>query len=334
MTQGNSIFNPLVTKVVKGLEGKVILVYGSNSVGKTFQGARMEKPLILPFEDGTGALDGIPYMAVNDWRDFKNINRELTSPATVEKAKEMYKTIIFDEVVASARMCQEYICSAYKSRSIKDGNGGYGLWSEYENEFWREINLLTKAGYTVYFIAHQTTDKNTGQIIPKGDIRTTGVVRDLADFTIFLNSNGTDENGNVVNSSAYLFETEHYFARSRFPTITPYIQNYTAENLEKAIIEAIEKAGIGKDGKDNTITFEERQKKEDTKVDYDEVVEELRAIFMQYREAEKEADFVRIIEGHLGVGAQIKDTTKEQAPVLYICKLDLLDFLENNIKGK
>ena len=135
-----SVFNilePKVSKVVEGLEGKIILVYGGNSNGKTLQGTRMKKPLVLPFEHGLNAISGIPYFPVNSWSDFKKINMSLTKTATLDKVKDMYQTIIFDEVQASANYCQDYICAKYDAESIKSGNGGFGLWKEYETEYWK-----------------------------------------------------------------------------------------------------------------------------------------------------------------------------------------------------
>jgi hypothetical protein len=41
------IFNPQISTVAKGLEGKVITIVGSNSLGKTKQATRMEKPFYL-----------------------------------------------------------------------------------------------------------------------------------------------------------------------------------------------------------------------------------------------------------------------------------------------
>lgn len=41
------IFNPNVSKVAKGLEGKVITIYGGNNLGKTKQATRMERPFYL-----------------------------------------------------------------------------------------------------------------------------------------------------------------------------------------------------------------------------------------------------------------------------------------------
>jgi len=41
------IFNPPVSVVAEGLEGKALLIYGSNSLGKTYQATKFEKPLYL-----------------------------------------------------------------------------------------------------------------------------------------------------------------------------------------------------------------------------------------------------------------------------------------------
>ena len=92
----------------------------------------------------------MPYVPVNSWADFKKYNKQLTGKKTVKKARETYQTIIFDEIEASARYCQDYICNKYQAESIKSGNEGYGLWKEYEVEYWREINKLTSVGYTIY----------------------------------------------------------------------------------------------------------------------------------------------------------------------------------------
>ena len=40
------IFNPEVSQVVKGIEGKLILIYGTNSTGKTKNLTKANKPLV------------------------------------------------------------------------------------------------------------------------------------------------------------------------------------------------------------------------------------------------------------------------------------------------
>src|SRR6185312_1992293 len=103
------IFNPMISTVAKALEGKVITIAGTNNLGKTKQATRMEKPFYLGFEKGIRAIPGIPFLPINNWADFVKINRQLTNPKTLEKAKETIQTIIFDEVYTSALYCQDFL---------------------------------------------------------------------------------------------------------------------------------------------------------------------------------------------------------------------------------
>lgn len=251
------IFNPQVSVVAKGLEGKVITIYGSNNLGKTKQSTRMKKPLYLPFEKGLNAIAGVQFMPINSWADFKKVNKQLTKNA--EKAKEMYQTIIVDEVDAFAKYATRYVCEQYDVERIKDGNDGFGLWKEYETEVWEEINKLIGVGFTVIFIAHSAEDKK-GKVYPKGDKRVLAPVIDNSDIVLYLSSNGVDEDRKVIKSSAWLAETEEHFARSRFDYIDTYLPEFTAENLEKAIIEAVERQeqaeGIV------AVTYEEQKQKQ------------------------------------------------------------------------
>ena len=43
------IFNPQVSVVAKGLEGKCILIFGGNNRGKTYVATHMSKPYVTPF---------------------------------------------------------------------------------------------------------------------------------------------------------------------------------------------------------------------------------------------------------------------------------------------
>lgn len=103
------IFNPQKTVIAKGLEGKSFLIYGSNSLGKTAQCVRMSKPFVIATESGLNATVGVAYNRVNTWADFKKLVKQFTSKATVDKARELYDTIIIDELYASALLCQDYI---------------------------------------------------------------------------------------------------------------------------------------------------------------------------------------------------------------------------------
>ncbi|AKF30967.1 ATP-binding protein [Bacillus velezensis] len=317
------IFNPQVSVVAKGLEGKVITIYGSNNLGKTKQSTRMTKPLYLPFEKGLNAIAGVKFMAINSWADFKKVNKQLTKNA--EKAKETYQTIIVDEVDAFAKYATRYVCEQYDVERIKDGNDGFGLWKEYETEVWEEINKLIGVGFTVIFIAHAAEDKK-GKVYPKGDKRVLAPVIDNSDIVLYLSSNGVDEDRKVIKSSAWLAETEEHFARSRFDYIDTYLPEFTAENLEKAIIEAVERQeeaeGIV------AVTYEEqKQNNASEELDYDSLMEQIKEVGIKLNGEGRLEEVNEITEKHLGKGVKVTECSRKQVNVMSVILDDLKDLL-------
>ncbi|RAP14845.1 ATP-binding protein [Bacillus velezensis] len=317
------IFNPQVSVVAKGLEGKVITIYGSNNLGKTKQSTRMKKPLYLPFEKGLNAIAGVKFMAINSWADFKKVNKQLTKNA--EKAKETYQTIIVDEVDAFAKYATRYVCEQYDVERIKDGNDGFGLWKEYETEVWEEINKLIGVGFTVIFIAHAAEDKK-GKVYPKGDKRVLAPVIDNSDIVLYLSSNGVDEDRKVIKSSAWLAETDEHFARSRFDYIDTYLPEFTAENLEKAIIQAVERQekaeGIV------AVTYEEqKQNNASEELDYDSLMEQIKEVGIKLNEEGRLEEVNEITEKHLGKGVKVTECSRKQVNVMSVILDDLKDLL-------
>lgn len=325
------IFNPQISVVAKGLEGKIILVYGNNSTGKTLQGTRMPKPFYLPFEVGIRNIPNVPFLPINKWSDFKKINKQLCDPKNLEKAKQMYQTIIFDEVYTAARYCQDYICKKYGVETIGEGNNGFGLWKEYENEFWGEFDKLSKSGYTVYFIGHETFDKDLGKIVPKGDSRSMQIVRDNADFVIYLTSNGVDENGKVIKSSAWLAETDKFFARSRNDYIDTYLPEFTAEALDEAIRKAVERQEQAEGIK--AVSYHEQVKTlTSEKLDFEQIKHETNELLTELAnngQFEVE-DLVELVEKHLGKGNKVSEAKPRQVEALSILLDDLKELKSKN----
>lgn len=326
MANDFDIFNPNVSRVAKGLEGKVILVYGDNSTGKTKQGTRMEKPFYLGFEDGIRAINGVPFLPINKWSDFKKINKQLTDAKTVKKAREAYQTIIFDEVFTSARYCQDYLCNNHGVETIGDGNDGYGLWKEYENEYWSELDKLMKAGYTLYFIGHEDENKE-GFISPKGDKRSMQPIRDNADVVAYLVSNGLDEDGKVVKSSAWFAKTDEFFARSRFDYIDTYLEEFTAENLEEVIANAVERQEEAEGV--SAVTYEEQKEAlTSTELNYDELMKRIKTVGNKLHKADRLQELDEVVANHLGKDAKVTECTKNQVEVMSIILDDLEDLLQ------
>lgn len=320
------IFNPQVSTVAKGLEGKVITIVGSNSLGKTKQATRMERPFYLGFEKGIRAISGIPFLPINKWGDFKKINKQLTDPKNLDKAKELYQTIIFDEVYTSALYCQDFLCKKHGVETIGDGNDGFGLWKEYETEYWAEIDKLLGAGYTLVFISHEETTKE-GKHIPKGDKRSIKPIIDNSDVVVYLTSNGIDEDGKVVKSSAWFAETEQFFARSRFDYMATYIPEFTAESLEEAIAEGIrlQEEAEGITAVDYGV---QKESYASEKLDFESIIGEVNSIGNELATNGKLDELLELVEKHLGKGKKVADAKPAQAELLSLLLLDLKDLAE------
>ncbi|HAR6368970.1 TPA: ATP-binding protein [Staphylococcus pseudintermedius] len=319
------IFNPTISVIPKGLEGKSFLLYGQNSSGKTKQAAAMSKPFYLGFEKGLNAISGIPFHYVTKWSDFKKINKQLTGKE-VEKARATYDTIIFDTVDIAAIYCQRYVANQHGAADVASGNGGYGLWQQYKEEFWGEIDKLTSVGYTVVFIGHEKVDEN-GKVIPAGDIRSMGTVRDLADVIVYLKTNGVDDEGNVILSTGYVRETDEYFARSRFDLMPNVIEPFTAENLEEAVrigVERAEQAG----GK--AVTYEEFvENTSSEKLNFGELQEKLIGLGKAYMEAGRLDESTEVMDDTFGEGTKVNELREKQTEAMTVIVDDLTDKLKS-----
>lgn len=321
---GLDIFKPEVSVIAKGIEGKVVTIYGSNNLGKSKQSSRMTKPLYLPFEKGLNAIAGVNFMPINSWGDFKKVNKQLSK--NVEKAKEKYQTIVVDEVDAFAKYATRYVCNQYNVERIKDGNDGFGLWKEYENEVWDEINKLISNGFTVIFIAHAEADKK-GKIYPKGDKRALAPVIDNSDIVVYLESNGVDEEKNVIKSSAWMAETDDFFARSRFDYIDTYLEEFTAENLNQAIIEAVERQEAAEGI--TAVTYEQQKEVNSSESqDFDSLMNSIKETGKKLNAEGKLEKLNEVVEKHLGKDKKVTECTPKQLDVMSVILDDLNDLLD------
>lgn len=323
------IFNPQKTVIAKGLAGKSMLWVGGNSVGKTAQAVRMPKVYIIATESGLNATTGIPYARVNSWADFKKIVKQFTSKTTVEKARQLYDTIVIDELYAAALLCQEYIQSVIGGGALTLGDtvegGKVNLYQAYEKEFFRTVNTLLSCDYTVVFISH--AQEKDGKMYPKGDKRSVDPVRDFVDYVIYIESNGVDEDGKVIPSSAYLAETDRFFARSRFDTTPTYLPVWSVEALEEAIDIGIkgmeEKFGV------KAVSYQEQKEQNTTKeYDYDETMDALQEVGQRFASAGKMEELTEIVEQTLGKGRKVSECTKSQIQAMVIIYDDLKERAE------
>lgn len=318
------IFNPQVSTVARGLEGKTIMIYGGNNVGKTFAAARLSKPYFIATESGLNAQSGVKYNRINKWSDFRKIVKQFTDRSTVDKARELYDTIVIDEVYASSILCQDYVIATYGdgALTLADGDSKHNLYSLYEKEYFKMINLLLSCDYTVVFIGHEQ-EKN-GFVMPKGDKRCLGPILDNCDFVVYVKSNGVDEKGQLIKSSGYFVQTKEFFARSRFEHCPAKIEEFSAENLQKAIAEAVEN-----EEKYNNATIvsyaEQKQQNTTSEEDFDTVMTEVQTYGMKFVDSGIPNVLTEIVEGVLGKGGKVANCTKRQMEALLVIRDTLLE---------
>ena len=321
------IFNPQETKVIKGLKGKIITLYGISGTGKTKQCAKLSKPLFLNFETGTNALGGLKMLTIEKWSDFIKYNNQLTSPATVDKARELYDTIILDSIDAMENIAVDFVCKREGVTSIGEIPHGKG-YKLYENLFWNEINKLTLAGYCCVFIGHPKTDMN-GFINVKGDqTRTVEPITSRSDIVAYIQPMGVDQDGKPIHSRAWFVQTEQFFARSRFETIVPVLEEFTAENLNKAIIDAIE-AEEEDVGSANTATFDEfQQVNKIQRKSYEELQQEMRDLGNLLADKGYAEDRDLIVTKRCGEGVKASSLKRDQTDIMEALILDFQNFLD------
>ena len=311
------IFNPCVSKVADSLKGKVVLIYGANNTGKTTVGTQLEKPLVLALEKGLNAINGQAYIPINNWLDFTRVIRDLTKPSTLAKAKEMYQTIVVDQLENVGEYAKKFICDEYNVRDVSEGKGGFGYWGQLNSIIIEAINQLTSVGYTVYFIDHEKQiSKDSPKVMPSGESRVVKAVVNLCDIVGHVVSNGVDKDFNVINSSCVFADTDLEFGRTKFsPYMETRLENFTAENFEKCVKDGID----AKAKAENFKTVKEEVIREQNKTEmksYEELMTELGSLGNQMQTDGYADDLKYIVSHRLGEGNLASDLKKGQEQMI------------------
>ena len=249
------IFGGSVTtaKLNPDLQGKVILIYGANNTGKTKQAANMVKnSFIIPLERGTNAIGtGAQILRTNGWADAKTHVRKLTTNKKLLAALQAGASIgvIIDGLDNIPLLVKRYVADQAGVEKFSQAGAHGAQWEQYASEVFYFFNSLSAVGFTIIGIGHPFESKETsGYLDLLDDKRAIKPIKDIADFTFYIQSNGTDsETGQVIPSSAYLSEhlpteTEYgFFARSRFPYVQLYYPEWDAEIVKQAIYDGIVK---------------------------------------------------------------------------------------------
>lgn len=301
-------------------------------VGKTTLGTEMPKPLLLAFERGYNAIEGIIAQDISSWSDVKQVIRELKK----QENKNSFSTIIIDTVDIAATYCEKYICGQNGVNAIGEISYGQG-WTMLKKEFEDAFRTIAQLGYAVYFIAHYkegSFKKSDGAeytiIRPSVSDTYNKIIENMADLYGYMY---TDNEDGIPKRKIKLRSNDGtVMCGCRFKYIKEEI-NADYDSLVKALNEAIDKVaeekGIDSVTNEKNIYSVEELNFEEIKNKFEKLVSQ---IVNSHTEEEMEKiwspKIIQITEKYLGKGKKASQCTKDQVEQLNLVTLELEDLIK------
>ena len=316
------ILNIEPTVISRDLKGKYILVYGKPKTGKTTLASRFPKNLLVAFEKGYNAIDGIKAVDINKWADFKLVLRQLEKP----EAREMYDTITIDTTTIAYEMCEQYVCAQNAVQSISDIPWGQG-YSATKKEFEKCLRKITMLGYGLVLISHietrkeKTSDDSEIEILaPSMPKRCYEVVNQIVDIIGYI-STEWDDMGNSIRW-LYTRQTPTVMAGSRFKYLAPKIK-LGYDELVKAINEAIDKQR----DMDGATVVDKVEVKTEEPLDFNKIRAEASELWTELvKEDTANADIIlKKVEMIFGRKIKLSEITEDQVDLFNLVLIDMRD---------
>ena len=313
------------TVISRDLKGKYLLLYGKPKTGKTTMASRFPKNLLIAFEKGYNAIDGIKAVDINKWAEFRQVLRQLEKP----EAQAMYDTITIDTTTIAYEMCEQFVCSQNGVQSIRDIPWGQG-WSLTKKEFESCLRKITMLGYGLVLISHietrkeKTSDDSEIEILaPSMPKRCYEVVNQIVDIIGYI-ATEWDEDGNS-HRWLYTRQTPTVMAGSRFPYLAPKIK-LGYDELVAAINEAIDKQR----DLDGAQVVDKLEVKKEEELSLDEIRDEAAKIWAKLV-TEDPANAERIlkkVEMIFGKKLKLSEITEDQKEPFFLVLLEMRDMVK------
>ena len=313
------------TVISRDLKGKYLLLYGKPKTGKTTMASRFPKNLLIAFEKGYNAIDGIKAVDVNKWSEFRQVLKQLEKP----EAREMYDTITIDTTTIAYEMCEQFVCGQNGVQSIRDIPWGQG-WSLVKKEFETCLRKITMLGYGLVLISHietrkeKTADDSEIEILaPSMPKRCYEVVNQIVDIIGYI-ATEWDEDGNS-HRWLYTRQTPTVMAGSRFPYLAPKIK-LGYQDLVDAINEAIDKQR----DIDGATVVDKIEKVQEEELSFAEIREEASKIWAKLVN-ENPANAERIlkkVEMIFGRKLKLSEITEDQKEPFFLVLLEMRDMVK------
>lgn len=292
--------------------------------GKTTMASRFPKNLLIAFEKGYNAIDGIKAVDVNKWSEFRQVLRQLEKP----EAREMYDTITIDTTTIAYEMCEQFVCSQNGVQSIRDIPWGQG-WTLAKKEFESCLRKITMLGYGLVLISHietrkeKTADDSEIEILaPSMPKRCYEVVNQIVDIIGYIATEWDDEG----NSHRWLYtrQTPTVMAGSRFPYLAPKIK-LGYQELVDAINEAIDKQR----DIDGAVVVDKIEKVQEEELSFSEIREEASKIWAKLvnEDAANAEKILKKVEMIFGRKLKLSEITEDQKEPFFLVLLEMRDMV-------
>ena len=313
------------TVISRDLKGKYLLLYGKPKTGKTTMASRFPKNLLIAFEKGYNAIDGIKAVDVNKWSEFRQVLRQLEKP----EAQAMYDTITIDTTTIAYEMCEQFVCSQNGVQSIRDIPWGQG-WSLVKKEFESCLRKITMLGYGLVLISHietrkeKTSDDSEIEILaPSMPKRCYEVVNQIVDIIGYI-ATEWDEDGNS-HRWLYTRQTPTVMAGSRFPYLAPKIK-LGYDELVAAINEAIDKQR----DLDGATVVDKLERKTEEELNFEEIRDEAQKIWAKLVNADpaNAEKVLKKVEMIFGRKLKLSEITEDQKEPFFLVLLEMRDMVK------
>lgn len=312
------------TVISRDLKGKYLLLYGKPKTGKTTMASRFPKNLLIAFEKGYNAIDGIKAVDVNKWSEFRQVLRQLEKP----EAREMYDTVTIDTTTIAYEMCEQFVCSQNGVQSIRDIPWGQG-WTLAKKEFESCLRKITMLGYGLVLISHietrkeKTADDSEIEILaPSMPKRCYEVVNQIVDIIGYIATEWDDDG----NSHRWLYtrQTPTVMAGSRFPYLAPKIK-LGYQELVDAINEAIDKQR----DLDGATVVDKIEKKQEAELSFSEIRDEASKIWAKLvnENPENAEKILKKVEMIFGRKLKLSEITEDQKEPFFLVLLEMRDMV-------
>lgn len=278
--------------------------------------------LLLAFEKGYNAIDGIKAQDINKWADLKLVLRQLEKP----EAQAMYDTITIDTATEAYEMCEQYVCAQNGVQSIRDIPWGQG-WTLAKKEFESCLRKITMLGYGLVLISHIETrkekingdDENEIEILaPSMPKRCYEVVNQIVDIIGYIATEWDDEG----NSERWLYtrQTPTIMAGSRFKYLAPKIK-LGYQELVDGITEAIDKQRE----LDGATVVDKAETKIEEPLDFNKIREEAQVLWgnLVAKDPANAEKILKKVEMIFGRKVKLSEITEDQVDLFNLVLIDM-----------